>query len=252
MHHNLKQQSGSAIIAVLLVVAIISIIAVGLMVQQRIDIRRTQQLQTANQAYRYSQGVLYWAIAAIKISELASETTEDELWQRDLPATMVANQRGQTTGHLERLDHRINLNALTEDAKQEAVAKLLVKANAELSESDSTLIAKNVGNWVKSNPAAGDSYYSSFDPPYRAAHTPMLSPTELRLVEGIDAEVYQKLIPYVITLPTKEEQKNTGYYLLQTDVLLDDQRLRVYSILEQVGSSPNISVNVLWSTQGTW
>jgi general secretion pathway protein K len=252
--HNqqLTHQSGSAIVAVLLVVAVISIIAIGLMVQQRIDIRRTQQLQTANQAYRYAQGVLYWAIGTIKIAQTSTETPDTELWQRDLPATLVANQRGQTTGHLERLDQRLNLNALTDASKQDDAVKFLVKNIPELSETDAKQIVKNISEWVGTAPSASDSYYSSQNPPYRAAHIPMLSPSEMRLVVGIDAGVYQKLIPQIITLPSNELQKNSMYYLLETDVLLDDQHMQVYSILQQVGAPPNVSVNVLWSTQGAW
>lgn len=245
-----KRSSGSAIVAVLLVVAVISIIAVGLMVQQRIDIRRTQQLQTADQAYRYSQAVLFWAIGAVKMAQDDSEEDSDELWQRNFPPTKVAHDRGETRGHLERLDQRFNLNAIKEDDAKDLLT-LLVNSRAQLSESELLEIIANINAWVAQAPSDSDDHYALLTPPYRAAHAPMVSPTESRLVVGIDANTYQQLLPYIIALPSKKV-KNKDYYLLTTEVTLDDQRLRVYSILHQQGGPPKTKVTVVQSTRGTW
>lgn len=251
MRPNHNKESGSAIVAVLLVVAVISIIAVGLMVQQRIDIRRTQQIQTANHAYRYSQAVLYWAAGAILSAANTPPPAEDELWQRDFPPTIIANHRGRTSGHLERLDQRININGFTDQTSsmaQQNLATLVNKDNSEISTIELTQIMQNITEWISPNVAKDDDYYRSLIPPYRAAHIPMVSPSELRLVVGINAKLYDSLQPYIITLPTTEV-KNTTYYLLKTEVALDDQNLRVYSILHL---DTNSVVKVLWTTLGTW
>jgi general secretion pathway protein K len=258
MQQNPKQQSGSAIVAVLLIVAIITIIAVGLMAQQRIDIRRSQQIQTASQAYRYSQAVLYWAVGVVKTAEKSSVSDNSELWQQEFPSTLIANQRGRASGHLERLDQRTNLNDLADATKQDAFVKFISTHVPDLSESEVKSLMNNVNAWVGQDPAESDLYYTSLSPPYRVAHTPMISPSELRLIVGVDASVYQKILPYIITLPASGAAKsttgsgNSDYYLLQTEVVLDDQKLRVYSILYQEGTPPNAAVKVLWSTQGTW
>lgn len=250
MHRDYHKQAGSAIVAVLLVVAVISIIAVGLMVQQRIDIRRTQQIQTANQAYRYSQAVLYWAAGEIVASQNSPAPPEGELWQKDFPITTMANHRGQSSGHLERLDTRININSFSDQSStmaQQNLATMVSNKSSDLSAVELTQVTKNIADWITANAATSDSYYLSLSPPYRAAHMPMVSPSELRLVVGVDAKVYQVLLPYIITLPTTQA-KNPGFYLLQADVVLDDQNLRVYSIL----NLDNNVVKVLWSTLGTW
>lgn len=253
-----KQQSGSAIVAVLLIVAIITIISVGLMVQQRIDIRRTQQIQTATQAYRYSQAVLYWAVGVVKEAEKPAVTENTELWERDFPETIIANRRGHANGHLERLDQRTNINALSEASAQDAFVKFLSTRAPDLSESEIRSLINNLNDWVGETITKSDQYYSTLVPPYSVAHTQMVSPTELRLITGVDAAVYQKLIPYVITLPVTAGAKSTtnstngDYYLLQTEVTLDDQTLHVYSILHQEGAPPNANVTILWSTQGSW
>ncbi len=253
-----KYQSGSAIVAVLLIVAIVTIISVGLMVQQRIDIHRTQQVQTATQAYRYSQAVLYWAIGVVKETEKSNAKESTELWERDFPEIVIANHRGSANGHLERLDQRTNLNALSDASAQDAFIKFLGERVPELPESEIKSLISNVNDWVGQAVTKNDQYYSSLVPPYKVAHTPMVSPTELRLISGVDAEIYQKLIPYIITLPVSGGGKatttssNGDYYFLQAEVKLDDQTLRVYSILQQEGAPPNANVSVLWSTLGTW
>jgi len=281
MLRNRRKASGSAIVAVLLIVAIITIMAVGLMAQQRIDIRRTQQLQTASQAYRYSQAVLYWAVGEIKIAEKPAQPPE--YWQVEYPTMTLPNHRGQVNGQLERVDQRININDLSDATKQDQFVKLLATQVPDLLESQLRLIIQNINGWVKSgdtdlanpagstqgtnlaNPSASnqgssttsvtatpnnDSYYASLIPPYRAAHMPIVSPSELRLVMGVDANIYEKLKPYIIAAPT--EGAIGDYYLLHTEVVLDDQKLQVYSLLRKQGDSPAATVSVLWSTQGTW
>ena len=258
MHPNNKNESGSAIVAVLLVVAVITIIAIGLMVQQRIDIRRTQQIQTANQAYRYSQAVLYWAAGAILSSVDAPPPAEGTVWQSDFPLTNIAGHRGQTSGHLERLDQRINMNSFTDQTSttqkassttdQSDLATLVNKNNPAITVDEVTQIIQNISQWISTNASKNDSYYLSLTPPYRAAHMPMVSPSELRLVVGVDAKMDGELQPFIITLPTTDA-KNKDYYLLKTEVALDDQNLRVYSILHL---DSNSVVKVLWSTLGTW
>ncbi len=251
MHRKNKNQSGSAIVAVLLIVAIISIIAAALIVQQRIDIRRTQQIQTANKAYRHSQAALYWAASEILSSANENPLPDGQLWEKDFPNTIVAQFRGKMNGHLERLDQRINLNSFgqqTTTTTQQDLVKLVSSKNPEISENELMQIMQSVGEWISPDPAKSDSYYLGLNPPYRAAHIPMASPSELRLVVGVEANILNHLIPYIITLPTSEA-KNSNYYLLTTEVALDDQNLRVYSILYLDSDS---TVRVWWSTLGTW
>ena len=136
----------------------------------------------------------------------------------------------------------------TSATDQQNLATLVSANNSELSSAELTQITQNISDWVGTTPTTSDSYYLSLTPPYQAAHMPMVSPSELRLVVGVDAKVYGILQPYIITLPTTDA-KNKDYYLLVTDVALDDQNLRVYSILHL---DTNSVVRVLWSTLGTW
>ncbi len=48
---------------------------------------------------------------------------------------------------------------------------------------------------------AEDESYLGMTPPYRAANRPLTSLSELRLLKGMDASTYHKLVPYVSALP---------------------------------------------------
>ena len=67
-------------------------------------------------------------------------------------------------------------------------------------------IADAIADWIdpdkeKRDNGAEDSDYEGLDPPYVAANQPLTSVTELHLIKGIDAAVYNKLAPYVCVLP---------------------------------------------------
>ncbi len=68
-------------------------------------------------------------------------------------------------------------------------------------------IADAIADWIdpdkeKRDNGAEDGDYEGLDPPYVAANQPLTSITELRLIKGIDAAVYNKLAPYVCVLPS--------------------------------------------------
>ena len=68
-------------------------------------------------------------------------------------------------------------------------------------------LAQAVADWIDPDPdpqfpdGAEDSDYTVLNPAYLAANRPFLSVSELRLVKGVDQEVYDKLAPVVCALP---------------------------------------------------
>lgn len=264
MSHS--KQSGTAIVTVLLVLAIISVIATSLMVQQRIDIRRTQQIVTANQAYRYAQGVLYWAVGAIK-QDNAQDTViakSKEEWVQKLEAQLTRNSPAIITGELLRLEQRTNVNALATGTTTADFLSYLKENFPEMGDKEPAELISQINNWVKDhntkqtdstslgdNSADLDSDYQKLNPPYRVAHTPMVSQSELRLLKGVNPDVYQKLLLKLVALPSTEASSN-AYYFLQTDVKLGDQSLRVYSLLKRVvDNNGSPKVLVLYEARGT-
>ena len=81
---------------------------------------------------------------------------------------------------------------------------------------------------------AEDSDYSVLHPPYLAANQPFVSVSELRLVRGVTAEVYQELAPYVCALPAGTALNvNTAPPLLLAALDADAQLSAVQQVLQQ-------------------
>jgi general secretion pathway protein K len=137
----------------------------------------------------------------------------DEDWAQELPPTPV--EGGQIQAVTTDLQAKFNLNNLylasePSDEDKQAVAdnlalfkRLLVIL--ELPES----IAQATADWLDEDikalypDGAEDMEYLNLESPYRTANGPMSSPTELRLIKGIDREAFEKLAPYVTALPEK-------------------------------------------------
>lgn len=263
-----SKQNGTAIVTVLLILGIITVIATAMMVQQRIDIRRTQQIVTANQTYRYVQGVLYWAVGVIKQDngqDAAAVAANQEEWIKLLPPTPIADGRGRIAGELIRLEQRINVNALADNNASTTFLTYLKENFPDLGEKASADLLNAIINWTRSpeqkaqettggedkNTIDLDSAYLKLNPPYNVPHNPMVSISELRLVTGINVELYQKFLQKLVALP-QAEPSTVAFYLLQADVTLDDQSLRVYSLLKRVvDNTGNAKVLVVYESRGT-
>ncbi|MDQ2993602.1 MAG: type II secretion system minor pseudopilin GspK [Pseudomonadota bacterium] len=260
-----SKQRGTAIITVLLVLAIITAIATALMVQQRIDIRRTQQIVTSDQNYRYAQGVLYWAVGVIKQDtgqDAVVDPNNKEEWTRSLPTTLIADKRGLIEGQLIRLEQRNNVNALGKGDASKTALTYLAENISELDEKSATQLIGAINDWVQEsggNPPGETTAntidyaaeYLSYNPPYRVAHTMMVSPSELRLLMGVNPTIYTKLLYKFVALPI-QQASSPAYYLLQANVKLDDQTLQVYSLLQRiVDNNGAAKVLVLYESRGT-
>ncbi len=68
-------------------------------------------------------------------------------------------------------------------------------------------LAQAMADWIDPDPdalfpdGAEDSDYTVLNPPYLAANQPFTHISELRLVKGVDREIYDKLAPLVCALP---------------------------------------------------
>jgi general secretion pathway protein K len=69
-------------------------------------------------------------------------------------------------------------------------------------------LAQIVADWIDPDSearfpdGAEDLDYLNQDPPYRTANGLMRSPSELLLIKDMDAETYERLLPFITTLPT--------------------------------------------------
>jgi general secretion pathway protein K len=200
-------QRGVALIMAIIVVAIGTMIAVGLMWRGTLDLRRTESALAADQGLMYVQGAEAWA-ADILREDLVKSPNSDylgELWATELPPLPVDG--GTIQGKLEDLQGRFNVNNLIDASGKESklaveqFERLLVTADAD------PQLAGAVIDWLDPDtnqrfPTGGeDEVYSDADPPYRTANSAITSTSELMAVAGFDRDIYRRLAPYITALP---------------------------------------------------
>ena len=202
-----RQQRGVALITAVLVVAIGTMIAVNLMWEGTLDLRRAESALAADQGLLYVQGAEAWA-ADILRQDLVDSPNSDHLgeqWAIELPPLPVDG--GTITGRLEDLQGRFNLNNLVgADGMEDQLARRQFERLLNRLEIDPGL-AGAVVDWLDPDtelrfPTGGeDVVYTSEDPPYRTANSMITSTSELMAIAGFDREIYQRLAPYVTVLP---------------------------------------------------
>lgn len=112
----------------------------------------------------------------------------------------------QVTGHLIDLQSRFNLNNLQNPEYKANFAEILKEVLPEATEKDRNQIMNATIEWISSpNPQKGvdpfEGEYLKRKPPYLQSHQFMRHKSEFRLVSGVTKPIYQKLLPYISTLP---------------------------------------------------
>lgn len=200
-------ERGVAVITAMLVVAIGTIIAVNLLWQGTLDMRRAEAALAADQGILLVQGAEAWAADILRQDLVDSPDTDHlgESWAIELPPLPV--EGGTITGRIEDLQGRFNLNNLIGNDGRESqlvrrqFERLLVNVDVDPS------LAGAVVDWLDPDtdqrfPSGGeDAAYSGADPPYRTANATITSVSELMAIAGFDREIYLRVAPYVAALP---------------------------------------------------
>jgi len=194
-------------VTALLVVALATIVAVEMMTRQQLDIRRTENMINGDQAYQYALGGENWAVLILLRDRQHSSIDHlNEIWATELPPLPI--EGGYLQAHLEDLQSRFNLNnLLTKEGKVNPKEVAYFERLLNLLELPPTLIPAII-DWIDSDhdpqiaDGAEDDVYLAKNPAYRTANTLLNNPSELRSVSGFDPESYNKLAPYITTLPS--------------------------------------------------
>lgn len=203
-----RPQRGVALITALLVVALATVAAVAMASRQQLDVRRTANLLDGDQAYLYALGVESWARVALARDARDNQVDKlDEDWANRL--SPIAVPGGQVDGYVSDLQGRFNLNNLltAEGQPSEADVRYFQRLLRVLELNEQLTVA--IIDWLDPDfdtrfpEGAEDDYYLSTDTPYRAANRPFQSISELRLVKGVTAEVWNTLAPFVSALPER-------------------------------------------------
>ncbi len=202
----MMRQRGVALITALLVTAIATIAAVSMMSRQHLDVRRSGNIFSADQAWLFSRGLEDWAVQLMRQDQSNSQIDhKGEDWATILPPITV--EGGLVAGNIEDLTGRFNLNNLIDnDGNPSPVDIDVLRRLLGILDVDNIHVDAIV-DWIDSNQqmtfpdGAEDNVYLNREVAYRTADGPMVSPSELLLIEGVSYEDYLVVQPYLSTLP---------------------------------------------------
>ena len=198
--HN---ESGVALITVMLIVALATITAVAMTTRQQLDIYRTANLINGEQAYLYALGSESW-MTRILLRDSKKVDGLQDIWATSIPALPIPG--GYIAGQVMDLQGRFNLNnLLQEDGKISLSDVVVLERLLNILELPVTL-TQIIVDWIdineeQLNNGAEDNVYLMKNPAYRVANRLLTDPSEIRLLIGI--EEYYKLLPHISTLPTR-------------------------------------------------
>jgi len=201
---------GVALITAMLVTALATAVATGLMWDTSLDMRRTTVLLYRDQAVQVALGAENWLELILK-QDLQDNQTDHlgEIWAAELPGLPIDG--GEIYGTVEDLQGRFNLNNLIGPDGQ--VDKDSVKQFEQLLAALGLdpRFASLAADWIDADQDPGfpngaeDPIYTGFVPPYRTPNHMLTSASELAALEGMDKATLDVLLPNVTALPGRTE-----------------------------------------------
>ena len=199
------RQDGVAIVLAMSVVALAALAVTAMMVSQSTWSRQIELTDDHAQAQLLIQAGLDWTRAVLSDDRRTSNVDYlGEPWALRLPPIPVEN--GSLAGYITDQQGKFNLNNLVSGGKVNLAQlahfqRLLSILALPPTLADTLVDWIDSDSWPQPQDAAEDAYYLSLQPPYLAAHRPLIDVAELALVHGFDDNVRARLRPFVTALP---------------------------------------------------
>ena len=214
-----QKQGGAALILVMLVVALVAVLAVTMSGRLQMSVLRTSNFQQSEQAY------WYWLSAEQVVKDLLQQelsdndnvaTREQQWYISSESGARFPVQDGIIGGQIRDLHSCFNVNALrvSGDSKQDLLTRrraqfrlLLAAANPDIDSYTVDVITDSLVDWLDadsdmiSSYGAEDADYQALTVPYKAANSMLAHVSELRLIRGVSADIYNNLLPYLCVIP---------------------------------------------------
>jgi general secretion pathway protein K len=193
-----KQQSGLALISVLLIFAIVSVLATAMIERQSLDIQRSGNLQALQQARAYSSGIEYAVRSGLRLDYDENAEVDHPLEEWAKPH-IYPLQPGSAEIQIIDAQSRFNLNSLHKTSVNRPAQIARFKNLLNELGLDPT-IADRTQKFIDEDSMVDNDYLAA-EVPYRASYALFKHPSELLLIQEVDAKSYRKLIPYITALP---------------------------------------------------
>ena len=210
------QQGGVALITVILISAVIILMVFAMTEQQVVDARRSSNMNERYQAYLFAEWAEGWAKRVLlEDAKSGSVDNQQEDWTTVIPPFEVDG--GFISGRIIERNGCFNLNTLVDAAGVaqpddiDRYKRLLLALGLEIGLADSAVDWLDKDSQPSFPHGAESDYYARLEPAYAIANQAFVSSSELRAVKGYDAEVMEKLAPYVCALPANDSKINVNF-----------------------------------------
>lgn len=194
---------GAALITALFIMAIVVIIATSLIGRLHIDIERSDLLITSDKCYLAAQRVKYWAMGLLAEKIVILSQPFDPIQEGDL---IVQGEIVDAQG-------LFNLNNMYDKIDIDPVDIIKVKTSKRhfmvllktliptMENVEAEQLVNALTYWLSHTVTDQNIEESYLKTGYRVSHLAMSSPSELRLIQGFSASIYNALAPFIIVLP---------------------------------------------------
>lgn len=197
-----KKSRGVVLILALFITALVAAMVVAMMGRLQRDTYRTGLILHSIQAELYGEGAVAWAKDQLANNFLNKKPQRlVDLTPIHMPVKEMDGYRIECT--ISDAEAQFNLNNLVKPEDKADLKKLIKLVAPEINEQIAMGIVTAVTDWITPGlrNTSFDKYYLKLKPAYSAAHRPMFSISELRLIKGVNPELYKKLSLYVTALP---------------------------------------------------
>ena len=220
-----NSEKGIVLVIVIIVIAILTILVADLIYFTRVDKEiSTNTINEVKARYIAKSGV-HVAAGTLRqrspegLSEVVSQigsvgTSSDGFWSVSLPYFPVGDGSVSVTVTDER--SKVNLNALVNNSSNRVDQQVLVELKElfrflDVDQSKSDRFISSLTNWLdrplegaqndQDSSGADSNFYSKLDNPYNIKNGRLDSIQEIRLIDGMDEEFFNKIKDYVTVYP---------------------------------------------------
>ena len=214
MMRHLRNESGMALLLVLVIVALLSTLIIEFSFSTLVDLRATEVFRDRTKAYYLARG----GVEAARIILQEDRNKFDhpaEFWGQ--PLVNIPAGDGDVTITIRDLTGRLNINAVADERGNPLPGYhrfvVLCEEVLQLDKLDAQQLADSLVYWYngdKTITTPDDEYYAGLKPSYARRGKKLTLLDELRLVRGFDQDRFERLKPYLRVVGDEKININTA------------------------------------------
>ncbi len=199
-----RNQSGIALVTVILIVALMTIIVSRLSLMNSLWLMQAQNSAAMVQARQATRAAQVWVSDILEQDKNSFDGQTDDWAQPVIPVPIAW---GEMFGWIEDMQARFNINNLVDEGGKPVPIEYARFQYLLTSLELDPAIAEAIIDWIDADgvttgtKGAEDLYYMSLQRPYLAANRPIIDTRELLQIRGIDQAAWNRLEPFITALP---------------------------------------------------